>query len=83
MIVGSYQSGRGIDDISVTLWYFPATTPTDAPSLAGAVQEDLRQRAAKSGLSGMTHARAAALFGVTRHRVTRWVTDSKTGDTRG
>lgn len=46
---------------------------TDARKLAPAAQELIRQRAVRAVQNGMTHIKAAEVFGVTRHSVDRWV----------
>jgi len=51
---------------------------TDARRLTPATQEQIRQRAVAAVIHGMTHVKAAEVFGVTRHSVDRWVKVYKT-----
>jgi len=53
-------------------------TITDARALPAAAQEDLRRRTVKAVRDGMTHAKAARVFGIARPTVTRWVTAYET-----
>lgn len=46
---------------------------TDGRKFAPATQELIRQRAVAAVGNGMTHVKAAEVFGVTRHSVDRWV----------
>lgn len=46
---------------------------TDARKLTPAMQELIRQRAVAAVGNGMTHVKAAEVFGVTRHSVDRWI----------
>jgi len=46
---------------------------TDGRKLAPATQELIRQRAVTAVGNGMTHVKAAEVFGVTRHSVDRWI----------
>ncbi|MBN1293405.1 MAG: helix-turn-helix domain-containing protein [Candidatus Latescibacteria bacterium] len=46
---------------------------TDAGKLAPAKQELIRQRAVAAVRNGMTHVKAAKVFGGTRHSVDRWI----------
>ena len=45
----------------------------DARKLAPEAQEAIRKRAVDAVIEGMSHVKAAELFGVTRHSVDRWV----------
>ena len=54
---------------------------TDARKLAPATQELIRYRAVAAVRNGITHVRAAEIFGVTRHSVDRWVKAYDTGGT--
>jgi transposase len=46
---------------------------TDARKLTPATQEVIRQRSVAAVRNGMTHVKAAEIFGVTRHSVDRWI----------
>ena len=46
---------------------------TDARKLTPATQEQIRRKAVAAVEKGMTHVKAAEVFGVTRHSVDRWV----------
>jgi len=46
---------------------------TDARKLAPSTQEQIRRKAVAAVDNGMTHVKAAEVFGVTRHSVDRWV----------
>ena len=46
---------------------------TDGRKLAPVIQELIRQRAVAAVGNGMTHVKAAEVFGVTRHSVDRWI----------
>lgn len=54
---------------------------TDARKLTPATQEQIRRRAVAAVIHGMTHVKAAEVFGVTRHSVDRWVKAYKTAGT--
>jgi transposase len=51
----------------------------DARSLPGAAQEDLRKKAVRAVLSGMSQARAASVFGVSRYSVIKWLSAYREG----
>lgn len=54
----------------------------DARSLPAIAQEDLRRKAVKAVQEGKTQVEVAALFGVTRQAVGRWVTSYREGGSR-
>ncbi len=53
----------------------------DARSLPQVAQEDLRRKAVKAVLSGRTQGEVAALFGVSRYAVIKWVAAYREGGT--
>lgn len=57
-------------------------TTTDARSLPAAAQEDLRRKAVKAVLEGMTQTEAARLFGVSRVAVNNWCRQHREGGAR-
>ena len=52
---------------------------TDARKLAPTTQEAIRRKAVAAVKKGMTHVKAADVFGVTRHSVDRWVKEYRKG----
>jgi len=56
---------------------------SDARKLAPAAQEQIRQRAVAAVEKGMTHVKAAEVFGVTRHSVDRWMKAYRAAGTDG
>jgi transposase len=46
---------------------------TDGRKLTPGTQEQIRRRAVTAVIHGMTHVKAAEVFGVTRHSVDRWI----------
>jgi transposase len=57
-------------------------TTTDARSLPAAAQEDLRRKAVKAVLEGMTQVEAARIFGVSRIAVNNWIRRHREGGSR-
>jgi len=55
----------------------------DARSLPAIAQEDLRRKVVKAVEEGMTQVEAAALFGVTRQTIGKWITLYRTTGSRG
>jgi transposase len=53
--------------------YILGTVKTDARKLAPGTQELIRRKAVGAVENGMTHVKAARVFGVTRHSVDRWI----------
>lgn len=51
----------------------------DARSLPGVAQEDLRKKAVRAVLSGMTQAQTAGIFGVSRYSVFKWLAAYREG----
>ena len=56
---------------------------TDARRLAPGTQEQIRHRAVSAVENGMTHVKAAEVFGVTRQSVDRWVSVYRTAGVDG
>lgn len=54
-------------------WGILGGMKTDARKLAPATQEHIRRKAVAAVEEGMTHVKAAEVFGVTRHSVDRWM----------
>jgi transposase len=57
-------------------------TTSDARSLPAAAQEDLRRKAVKAVLDGMTQLEAARVFGVSRTAMNNWVRVHREGGSR-
>jgi transposase len=55
----------------------------DARSLSSEAQEDIRRKAVQTVLDGKKHVEAAAIFGVTRHTVNKWMKLYRTQGQRG
>jgi len=51
----------------------------DARSLPAVAQEDLRKKAVKAVLTGMTQERAAQIFGVSRYSIIKWIAAYRKG----
>ena len=54
----------------------------DARSLPAAAQQDIRRKAVKAVLNGRKQTEVAALFGVTRQAVGRWIEAYRLGGTQ-